>query len=321
MARNWEEEQKVLIYELNQGRELTKQLKTHLQLLSSPDQSCDLLIQKIISSHEKALSLLNWGTSIEDFHPQPQSLSSCREFKGQSHKNVDKNRKTWPRWRRQVKVCSGTGVGALDDGCSWRKYGQKDILGANFPRSYYRCTHRHVQGCLATKQVQRSDEDPSIVEITYRGRHTCIQSSPQANPDYDPTRKDDSERIEDQRPHQEDETQIQYLEKTGIDFGTGLEVKTGNPFDFPSFSFSKQKNLSSETSKSSYFLPVAFQMDDFGLSGNLQCFESDPNEIVSVLTSTSFFDSPIANLDFSLDPDGIDNIVADLTFDASNISS
>jgi len=34
-----------------------------------------------------------------------------------------------------VKVCPGTGLeGPLDDGHSWRKYGQKDILGANFPR-------------------------------------------------------------------------------------------------------------------------------------------------------------------------------------------
>ncbi|KAL5568311.1 hypothetical protein UlMin_024886, partial [Ulmus minor] len=67
--------------------------------------------------------------------------------------------------------------GPLDDGFSWRKYGQKDIMGAKFPRGYYRCTHRNVQGCLATKQVQRSNEDPTIVEITYRGRHTCTQAS------------------------------------------------------------------------------------------------------------------------------------------------
>ena len=32
---------------------------------------------------------------------------------------------------------------------------------------------RHAQGCLATRQVQRSDEDPTVFEVTYRGRHTC----------------------------------------------------------------------------------------------------------------------------------------------------
>lgn len=44
-------------------------------------------------------------------------------------------------------------------------------------RGYYRCTHRHAQGCLATKQVQKSDEDEMICEITYKGRHTCTQSN------------------------------------------------------------------------------------------------------------------------------------------------
>lgn len=42
-------------------------------------------------------------------------------------------------------------------------------------RGYYRCTHRNTQGCLATKQVQRMDEDQTILEITYRGNHTCCQ--------------------------------------------------------------------------------------------------------------------------------------------------
>lgn len=46
-----------------------------------------------------------------------------------------KNRKTLPKWRSQVKVGSTGGVeGPLDDGHSWRKYGQKDILGAKHPR-------------------------------------------------------------------------------------------------------------------------------------------------------------------------------------------
>lgn len=35
--------------------------------------------------------------------------------------------------------------------------------------------NRNNQGCLATKQVQRSDDDPNIYEITYCARHTCNQ--------------------------------------------------------------------------------------------------------------------------------------------------
>ncbi|KAG8476349.1 hypothetical protein CXB51_033307 [Gossypium anomalum] len=44
-------------------------------------------------------------------------------------------------------------------------------------RGYYRCTHRNVQGCLATKQVQRSDDDPTIFDVAYRGRHTCSNNN------------------------------------------------------------------------------------------------------------------------------------------------
>ncbi|GKV50866.1 hypothetical protein SLEP1_g57548 [Rubroshorea leprosula] len=42
---------------------------------------------------------------------------------------------------------------------------------------YYRCINHLSKGCPAIKQVQRSNGDPSIVEVTYEGRHTCEQSS------------------------------------------------------------------------------------------------------------------------------------------------
>lgn len=40
-----------------------------------------------------------------------------------------------PTWTEQVSVASENGLeGPTDDGYSWRKYGQKDILGAKYPR-------------------------------------------------------------------------------------------------------------------------------------------------------------------------------------------
>lgn len=56
-------------------------------------------------------------------------------------------------------------------------------------RGYYRCTHRHSQGCLATKQVQRSDQDPTILEVACKGMHTCTQgtnTSPKTSIDQEP---------------------------------------------------------------------------------------------------------------------------------------
>ncbi|PWA65019.1 DNA-binding WRKY [Artemisia annua] len=64
-----------------------------------------------------------------------------------------------------------------DDGYTWRKYGQKEILGSKFPRGYYRCTHQKLYNCPAKKQVQRLDNDPYTFEVTYRGEHTCTMSS------------------------------------------------------------------------------------------------------------------------------------------------
>lgn len=40
-------------------------------------------------------------------------------------------------------------------------------------RGYFRCTHKHDQGCQATKHVQKSEKDPSMYVVTYMGRHTC----------------------------------------------------------------------------------------------------------------------------------------------------
>lgn len=41
-------------------------------------------------------------------------------------------------------------------------------------RHYYRCTHKFEQGCQATKQVQKTEEDPvPMYRTTYYGHHTC----------------------------------------------------------------------------------------------------------------------------------------------------
>ncbi|KAI9108019.1 hypothetical protein K1719_020892 [Acacia pycnantha] len=60
-----------------------------------------------------------------------------------------------------------------EDGHAWRKYGQKIILKAKHPRNYYRCTHKHDQGCEAIKQVQKIQDDPPLFRTTYFGHHTC----------------------------------------------------------------------------------------------------------------------------------------------------
>jgi len=53
-----------------------------------------------------------------------------------------------------------------EDGYRWRKYGQKIIKGAAFPRSYYRCT---APNCPARKHVEGDPKDPG--SIAYEGIH------------------------------------------------------------------------------------------------------------------------------------------------------
>lgn len=71
----------------------------------------------------------------------------------------------------------------VEDGHGWRKYGQKKILNAKYPRNYYRCTHKFEQNCQATKHIQRLDpyHDPPKFRTTYYGHHTC--TPPASNAD------------------------------------------------------------------------------------------------------------------------------------------
>ncbi|CAM6092503.1 unnamed protein product [Calypogeia fissa] len=88
-------------------------------------------------------------------------------------KSLSVKRKFMPKYNCKQRASDPGHDGPPDDGHTWRKYGQKDILGSRNPRSYYRCTHKIELGCPAIKYVQRCDEDPMVFDVTYRGSHTC----------------------------------------------------------------------------------------------------------------------------------------------------
>ncbi|XP_037476884.1 WRKY transcription factor 55-like [Triticum dicoccoides] len=66
-----------------------------------------------------------------------------------------------------------------NDGFHWRKYGEKKILNAVFPRSYYRCGYSDEHRCPAKKLVQQqNNNDPPVFMVTLINDHTCSSLFP-----------------------------------------------------------------------------------------------------------------------------------------------
>lgn len=371
---DWEQKTN-LINELTEGMELAKQLQMHLNVTtttssppppppsSSSYETRELLVLRILNSYDKALSMLKWNGLVFGDQPQPSGVGaigrsesprsfsgsphsddSDLEFKAHDHKNGSKKRKSAvPRWTKQVQICPGTGLeGPLDDGFSWRKYGQKDILGAKYPRGYYRCTHRNVQGCLATKQVQRSDEDPTVFEITYRGRHTCTSAAAShlAPPPSSPEKQEPNTALNIQL------AQHHHQQQHSLDFETGLRamtegLDTGNRLSVPSFYFGPTSHVKAEGSyirsvhsapdrndfmgnfspsfmspatsgTNNFSVPPPSEMTStFGRNQAFQGLESELTEIVSGGKSATL--SPTEGLDFQFG--GADQFEPTFSFD------
>ncbi|XAR71857.1 hypothetical protein NMG60_11018295 [Bertholletia excelsa] len=176
---------KKVIDELIKGRGCAAQLQSILQRAAAGDHgsvSPDKLVDKILISFTKSLSALSsWEGASGGCHQLPAATtqvgSPCGDRKSvesgkssrmpleRDRRGVNKKRKVLKTWIMEATT--------KEDGHAWRKYGQKKILNAKYPRCYYRCTHKHDRHCLAKKQVQRIQEEPSIYQIKYQGNHTC----------------------------------------------------------------------------------------------------------------------------------------------------
>ncbi|XP_060176879.1 WRKY transcription factor 44-like isoform X2 [Lycium barbarum] len=145
----------------------------------------------------KAIPLLeNKGSSASDQHREiaesEAHVQSANEGKQRDDLTTGSQRSLLAKSRKDKRIVDSTIVSESTeevaqslintsnvdrpsyDGYNWRKYGQKQVKGSEYPRSYYKCTHLK---CPVKKKVERS-YDGQIAEIVYRGEHNHPKPQP-----------------------------------------------------------------------------------------------------------------------------------------------
>ncbi|XP_060176656.1 WRKY DNA-binding transcription factor 70-like [Lycium barbarum] len=173
LKNTWSDLEKI-IGELNRGREFTCRLREMIKKPIEDEDEHNMLAEdlvgKILSSFCVTLSIL----SSNECNEVSQVMKSTEEYSiGSCKSSSFKDRRGRYKRRRTLETSIKETSTLVDDGHAWRKYGQKQILNAKYPRNYFRCTHKFDQGCKANKQVQRVQENPPLFRITYYGHHTC----------------------------------------------------------------------------------------------------------------------------------------------------
>ncbi|CAN4118936.1 unnamed protein product [Withania somnifera] len=145
----------------------------------------------------KTIPLLqNKGSSVSDQQREiaeaEAHIQSANEVKQQRDLTAESKQSLSAKSRQEKKIVQSTIVSESTeevaqslintsnvdrpsyDGYSWRKYGQKQVKGSEYPRSYYKCTRLK---CPVKKKVERS-YDGQIAEIVYRGEHNHPKPQP-----------------------------------------------------------------------------------------------------------------------------------------------
>nr|QIN97364.1 WRKY27 transcription factor [Isatis tinctoria] len=169
------------------------------RIVSGDPDPVDELMAKILASFHKAISVLDSfdpaanvsvpivvegsrNASCGDDSATPASCNGGDSGESRKRLGVGKGKRGCYTRKKRSHTWTVEARRIDEDKYAWRKYGQKEILNTKFPRSYFRCTHKPTQGCKATKQVQKKEQDPNMFQITYIGYHTChVSEETQAN--------------------------------------------------------------------------------------------------------------------------------------------
>lgn len=104
---------------------------------------------------------ISGSEEVSDESGVPKNGMNCEDIGGQPGSEGE---------LKEVSHATGS-VRTSEDGYNWRKYGQKQVKGSEYPRSYYKCTQPN---CQVKKKVERS-HDGQITEIIYKGNHNHVK--------------------------------------------------------------------------------------------------------------------------------------------------
>ncbi|KAH0935461.1 hypothetical protein HID58_012578 [Brassica napus] len=177
-------EQKTLVNELIFGLEAAKKLQARLgEPSSSPPSSSsraaemnEILLKQIISSYEKSLVMLNWSSL-----PPVQLILKAGSVAPVTHSGVI------PESPASING-SPRSEDFLDGGGSSNTHRQEHVFNSKKRKMLPKWTEKvrisPERGLEGSQQddVQRSDNDPTVFEVTYRGTHTCSRATAAAPP-------------------------------------------------------------------------------------------------------------------------------------------